>query len=71
MMKIKDDSGHIMSGIYKDDRGYIVVKNDAEYNKHLRSIQQQETINKLSQEVSELKEMMSELISNLRNVSHG
>lgn len=67
MIKIKDDSGHVMSGIYKDERGYIVVKNDAEYNKHLRSVQQQETINKLSQEVSQLKEMMSELISTIKS----
>lgn len=67
MIKIKDDSGHVMSGIYKDDKGYIVVKNDVEYNKHLRSVQQQETINKLSQEVSQLKEMMSELISTIKS----
>lgn len=67
MIKIKDDSGHVMSGIYKDERGYIVVKNDAEYNKHLRSVQQQETINKLSQEVSQLKQMMSELISTIKS----
>lgn len=67
MMKIKDDSGHVLSGIYKDDRGYIVVKNDSEYNKHLRSVQQQETINKLSQEVSELKELMSNLISTIKS----
>lgn len=68
MIKVKDDSGHVMSGIYKDERGYIVVKNDVEYNKHVRSVQQQETINKLSQEVSQLKEMMSELISTIKSV---
>lgn len=70
MIKVKDNSGHVMSGIYKDERGYLVVKNDIEYNKHLRSVQQQETINKLSEEVSELKNMMSQLISTLKNVDN-
>lgn len=70
MIKIKDDSGHVMSGIYKDERGYIIVKNDVEYNKHLRSVQQQETINKLSQEVSQLKEMISELISTMKDTKN-
>lgn len=67
MIKIKDNSGQVMSGIFKDERGNLIVKNDIEYRKYLQSKQQQETINNLSKEVSELKSMMQDLISTFKN----
>lgn len=70
MMKIKDNSGQVMSGIFKDERGNLIVKNDLEYRKYLQSKQQQETINNLSKEVSDLKSMMQEILSTLKNSSN-
>lgn len=69
-MKIKDNSGQVMSGIFKDERGNLIVKNDLEYRKYLQSKQQQETINNLSKEVSDLKSMMQEILSTLKNSSN-
>lgn len=67
MIKIKDETGHQLTGLFKDERGNIIVKNDVEYRKYLQSKQQQETINNLSKEVSDLKNMMQDLISTLKS----
>jgi hypothetical protein len=63
MYKVKDESGNIVSGLLKDDRGSIVVEKNLEYSRHLKTKQQAETINKLTKEVDELKYIVQDLIN--------
>lgn len=63
MIRVKDQSGNIIPGLFKTGMGALVVKNDSEYDKYIQTKQQQEVINNLTQEVSELKTMVQNLIS--------
>lgn len=63
MIRVKDQSGNIIPGLFKNGIGALVVKNDSEYDKYIQTKQQQEVINNLTQEVSELKTMVQNLIS--------
>lgn len=72
MIKVKDDSGSVIPGLYKNNLGAIVVEKNTEYERYIKEKQQQESINNLSKEVSDLKNMMQEIISSLKdNVKNG
>jgi hypothetical protein len=63
MNLVKDSNGNILSGITKDSLGSLVVKNDSEYRKYLHSKEQTEKLNKMCEEINQLKELISELIN--------
>ena len=63
MLRVKDENGNIVHGLYKDQRGAIVVEKSSDYERYMLEKKRQETINNLSQEVSELKEIVHNLIS--------
>lgn len=65
MLNLKDENGNVVPGLLKDNRGAIVVKNDAEYQRYMIEKKRQETINNLTQEVSELKDIVNQLITSL------
>ena len=67
MLRVKDENGNIVSGLFKDERGTIVVNDKVGYQRYLLERQHQETINNLKQEVSELKDMIHALIANASN----
>ena len=67
MLRVKDENGNVVPGLFKDDRGAIVVNDKPGYQKYLLEKQHQETINNLKQEVSELKDMIHALIANASN----
>lgn len=70
MIKLKDEIGNVVPGLYKDNLGAIIVENDFEYNRYMIEKKQQETINNLTQEVSELKMLMNNLISTINKNSN-
>lgn len=63
MLRVKDENGNLIPGLLKDGLGNIIVKNDAEYNRFKLERQQQEAINNLTQEISELKLIINKLLS--------
>jgi len=63
MYIIKDENGNVVPGLYKNNRGAIVVKNDQEYAQYMKDIQQQETINNVIKEMTEIKSMLHQLLS--------
>lgn len=65
MIKVKDDSGAVVDGVYKDNLGNLIVCNDREYNKYLHDRRQQELINNLKEDVNSLKSMMMQIINKL------
>lgn len=64
MLRVKDESGNIVAGLFKDNLGNLVVNDNKAYNTYLKSKQQQETINNLSKELTELKELINNLLAN-------
>lgn len=62
MLRVKDENGNIIQGLYKDPMGSIVVEKNSDYERYLREKQQQEAINNLKQEFSELKAIIQNLI---------
>ena len=69
MLRVKDEFGNIVPGLFKDGLGNIIVKNDSEYNKYIHAKQQHEIINNLTKEVEELKNIISSFID--KNSSKG
>lgn len=62
MLRVKDENGNIIQGLYKDPMGSIVVEKNSDYERYLREKQQQEAINNLKQEFSEIKAIIQNLI---------
>lgn len=69
MLRVKDQSGNIVPGLFKDSLGNIIVKNDSEYDKYIQMKQQHEIINNLTKEVEELKQIIFSFID--KNSSKG
>ena len=65
MIPVKDTTGLPVSGAYKDTLGSISVKNDTEYRKYVFAKKQAEKINKMSEDIEELKKTVHELINKL------
>lgn len=63
MLRVKDENGNIIPGLFKDSIGSIIVKDDSNYNAYVKQKQQQEIINNLTKEVSELKGLIEKIIS--------
>lgn len=63
MIKVRDENGNVIPGLLKNDLGAIVVEQTSDYQRYLTEKKQQETINNLSKELSELKDLISSLLS--------
>ena len=66
MIRVKDEAGQIVPGLYRDDSGALVVKDDPglnKYNKQKSVVSAQKaTIEKLTNDVEELKKLVGMLI---------
>jgi len=69
-MKIRDESGNTVSGLYRDQLGNIIAKPNEEYNKYLLEKKRHKQISELisdvdylKSEVSHIKSMLLELIN--------
>ena len=58
MMRVKDENGKIVEGVYKDSLGNIIVKKETEYKKYK---QQQEVINRLTDKIERLSDTVDQL----------
>lgn len=64
MLRVKDESGQIVRGVYKNSLGAILVDNQTEYEKYKR---QQETINTLNKKVDELTSLVHQLLEKVND----
>lgn len=69
MLKLQDESGNIVKGLLRDSLGGIVAERGPEYNKYIQEKKRLEQINnitndlgKLQSEMSEIREMLLELL---------
>lgn len=62
MMRVKDDSGNIVSGILKVADGVLIAEPGQEYNKYLQEKKRLDKINNLESEIKELKELIKSLL---------
>lgn len=58
MIRVKDENGKIVEGVYKDSLGNIIVKKETEYKKYK---QQQEVINRLTDKIENLSDTVDQL----------
>lgn len=58
MIRVKDEAGNIVEGIFKDSLGNIIFKRGAEYSKYVR---QQDVINRLTDKISILSNSVNQL----------
>lgn len=61
--RLKDENGNVVQGMHKTNHGSIVVERTNEYDRYLLEKQQAETINKLTNEVEELKSLVRSLLT--------
>lgn len=62
MMHVKDESGNIIPGLFKDSVGAIIVEKNYDYNKYVQEKKRLDKINNLESEVKELKELIYKLL---------
>lgn len=69
MMKINiaDDSGTIISNLYRDETGAIIVNDAANHHKYIYQRQLERRIQSQQEEISEIKSMLTQILSNIRN----
>lgn len=58
MIRVKDENGNIVDGIYKDSLGTIIVRKESEYKKHK---QHKEVINRLTDKIEHLSTTVDKL----------
>jgi len=58
MKQVLDSFGKPIKGLYKNQDGSVVVKNDAELKKNLK---QRETFDRLNNQISDLQSRVSEI----------
>lgn len=62
-MRVKDDSGNIVSGILKATDGVLIAEAGSDYNKYLQEKQRVEQINNLTKQVEDLNNLVKQLLS--------
>lgn len=62
LIKTKDAQGNEVHGVYRSPTGGLVVKNDAAYQKYLREKEQAEKINRLEEDITEIKNLLKQLV---------
>lgn len=67
MLRVKDENGMVIDGIFKDQNGSIVVSNNKEYHKYIQEKNIKESVESLSNEVKDLKDMVTKLIEVMNN----
>lgn len=67
MKRVKDESGNIIPGLLKDEKGALVVSDVSEYNKYKKQKEfmqsQSSKIDSLGKEVEELKRLIKQLLN--------
>ena len=61
MLRVKDEDGSILNGLYRDDVGAIVADETEEYTRYILEKQRLEQINTLSGDITNLKSEMSDI----------
>jgi hypothetical protein len=61
-MIVKDNTGSVLKGLYRGHNGALVVHDPEEFNKYNREKSSKEEINRLSNEVQQLKELVTSLL---------
>lgn len=68
-MRVKDEQGNIIPGLYRTSNGSIIVDDKEGYDKYIKQrntiLNQKSSIDKLQDEVSNLKEMIATLIKKI------
>ena len=65
MNKILDETGKVMSGVYRDHLGNIIAQPTEEYNKYLLEKKRHQQMNSLISDVESLKQDFSDIKSML------
>lgn len=68
-MRVKDDQGNIIPGLYRASNGSIIVSDRDGYDKYVKQrdsiLEQKTSISKLQTQVDELKEMIATLLKKI------
>lgn len=68
MIRIKDQSGNIVPGLYKNELGAIVVNNNAEYQRYMQAKHQVEAINKINEDIDRQEQAINIIMSEMNEV---
>jgi hypothetical protein len=61
MLRVIDENGNVLEGLYRNEVGAIVIDDHEEYEKYILEKKRLEQINSLSSDMDTLKSEMSEL----------
>lgn len=65
MIRVKDQAGNIVPGVFKDALGTIVINNNHEYKQYLKDRQSTESINSLNNEIQKQKDLINNITTDL------
>lgn len=66
-MKVKDQNGNIVYGIYRTDQGGLVVNDQSAYDKYIRTSEQAKKVLNMEKQIQELKSLVAQLLNREEN----
>lgn len=63
MIKVKDIGGRELPGLFRTERGTLVVNNDDEFAQYNQRLADKTRIANLESDVSEIKELLKQLLA--------
>lgn len=66
MIRIKDETGQIISGIYREESGAILVDDSDSYGKYLKEKERTMEVVQLTSKVDALEKMVRQLLDEIK-----
>lgn len=68
MIKVKDASGNVLPGVYKDSRGSVVIKNDEAFSRYTQEMKSARALKQLQDDMIIMKEQIQLLFHSLNKL---
>lgn len=66
-MKVKDQNGNIISGVFRTKQGGLIVSDQTAYDKYIRTSEQAKKVLNMEKQIQELKSLVAQLLNREEN----
>lgn len=64
-MKVKDQNGNIVSGVFRTAQGGLVVDDQSSYSKYIKESEQAKKMSNMETQIADLQCLVAELLTKL------
>ena len=66
-MKVKDQNGNIISGVFRTKHGGLIVSDQSAYDKYIKESEQAKRVLNMEKQIEELKSLVAQLLNREEN----